>query len=733
MRLTAVFFCFTALAHSAEISGLVLDAAVQEPLALVEIRVGDRIVSTDGAGRFLIERGQDTLLRAVCVGYRPASVPLDASVSELEIRLEPERMQINQSVDVSAGPWGLESDGAVGLVGAELRNLGSVLTDDPLRAVHSLPGVAANDDFQSQFTVRGADFRRIGVQYDGILLRSPFHSVQGDPYGPSASVLNADMLQSLELHPSAPPPDFFDSSAAALDMRTRPGDAREFRARVSAGMSNSSLLLEGPLKNEKGSWIVAARRSYLRYLIDLVSDDNEIGFTFTDFQGRGDYRLNDRNQLVLSFVQAYSSLDETREADERGINSTIETATRISVLNFAHNYARSRFTASNRIAWLEEDFENVNKFSRPLAQDRYREWVYRSDLAWIQSSDARLEFGGVLRRQSDDGRIWRQVTGDPPQILRDQFRGTGRRYGSYVQQRWNRGRFSLAAGGRYDGHTEVRTRAFSPYASAGIRLASATRLRLAWGHTALFPPAQAIFSSLGGRRLLPERAVHSTASLEHAFSEKIRLRVEAYDRADRDLLARPFAEARLVEDQLARPFFRPPWENSVRGYSRGGQAFLQRRSPNGLNGWISYAWARTNQRDGVSGARYPADFDQRHTLTLFSSYRLRPQLNLSLRHAYGSGMPLVGFLSQQGDQFFVAADRNALRLPSYQRTDVRVNKTFAGDGWQLTLFGELINLFDRENVRIEDTPGFSIRTGRAFPNVEPSFPFLPSAGLTVEF
>ncbi len=46
----------------------------------------------------------------------------------------------------------------MGLAGNELRNLASVLADDPLRAVQSMPGVASNDDFRAQVSIRGAGF-----------------------------------------------------------------------------------------------------------------------------------------------------------------------------------------------------------------------------------------------------------------------------------------------------------------------------------------------------------------------------------------------------------------------------------------------------------------------------------------------------------------------------------------------------------------------------------------------
>ena len=50
---------------------------------------------------------------------------------------------------------------------AELQNLRGVLTDDALRAVQVLPGVATGDDFRSEFSVRGSDFAHLNFTVDG--------------------------------------------------------------------------------------------------------------------------------------------------------------------------------------------------------------------------------------------------------------------------------------------------------------------------------------------------------------------------------------------------------------------------------------------------------------------------------------------------------------------------------------------------------------------------------------
>jgi hypothetical protein len=176
-----------------------------------------------------------------------------------------------------------------------------------------------------------------------------------------------------------------------------------------------------------------------------------------------------------------------------------------------------------------------------------------------------------------------------------------------------------------------------------------------------------------------------------------------------------------------------PLGNSQRGYSRGVQIFLQRRTANGFTGWISYAYGRAVLGDGVSPLRFPADYDQPHTFNTYVSHRLRPTVNLSARFTYGSGMPLPGFYRLEQGGYWLARDRNGLRAPAYERTDVRLNKAYVHKRSKTTLFAEIVNLTNHHNRDFDSAGPYDGRTGQTYPNFYSMFPILPSAGVVCEF
>jgi hypothetical protein len=136
--------------------------------------------------------------------------------------------------------------------------------------------------------------------------------------------------------------------------------------------------------------------------------------------------------------------------------------------------------------------------------------------------------------------------------------------------------------------------------------------------------------------------------------------------------------------------------------------------------------------DGATLSHFPSDYDQRHTISAYGGYRIRPSVNLSARSSYGSGFPIPGYLTEKGSVYYLTTVENQLRMPAYFRTDLRVNKSWRKDRWKLTLYGELINLTNHTNYLFGSFNGYNASTHQAYITLDTMFPFLPSAGLTFE-
>ena len=732
-----------------EIQGSVVDARGGEFLANVVVQLVDAPyrATTDSTGRFHITGVPpgDYTVNISTVGYHlvKKAFHLDAGeIKDFEVVLSPDTFHQTETVVAQADPFETtraDSPSTLVLAGNDAKNLGSVLADDPLRAVQGLPGVSSNNDFDARFSLRGADYSRVGLFIDGVLLHAPFHTIEGTSVTGSGTAFNADIVEEMELYPGAFPARYGDRTAGVLDVTTRDGNRSDYTFRVEASMSNAGFLAEGPFgkKKKKGSWLVSARKSYLQYILERTFPDNAMVFGMEDVQGRLAYDFSPRNAITLFVLESYSDLDRSSTRSTLGINSLMESGYHYTLGNFGWRYSPSdKLLIKNHTAWMREKSDGSNPSSRLLGNDFYGEWVWNTDVSWMWNQRAPLEAGWSVRQLREEGSSNQYLTNQVAPNVKDHFNGTATRTGGYVQQSWLAwsGRVRLNAGARWDQNSLDHVATTSPAASLSLRVAQGTHFDLSWGQYVQYPEISVLTSPLGGRWMLPERSTHAVAGVEQRLGQRTRLRAEFYDRDDRDMVFQPTYDARLLLPKytVLGPSSSPQYVNSLRGYARGVEFFLQRSSANRFTGWISYAYGRTENRDGVTGNRFPSDYDQRHTVNFYGGYRLSPTLNLSLRWEYGSNFPIPGYLTKVGSNYYLTTIRDQLRLPSYQRADFRVNKAWTRKRWRVTLYGEVVNLTNRTNYLYDSFNGYTTSTHQAYITLDKMFPILPSVGMVLE-
>lgn len=748
------FLCLAPLTARPEsaITGTVLDAGTGQPLANVDVQINESNCKTRSGpnGRFNLEgipAGNYTA-KASTVGYRTSTHTLKLETDEtqdLELILVPDSVRRQDTATVHSGtsvfnPTDDNATDAFHLAGNDLKNLATVIADDPLRAVQSVPGVAANDDFEARFSLRGASFNRIGIYLDGIQLHGVVHTLQGVPISGSNSMFNSDLVEEMSLFEGAYPSRFANSSVGALDVHMRDGNEKTYSFRIAANFADSGFLAEGPLgKMQTCSWISGFRKSYLQYLLKQAMSSTPMAFGFQDAQGRLSCRVAANQTLSLSLFIGDTGLDRTG-VKTLGPNSLMTAHQKVAIANLGWRYiATDNLLFTNHFSTTQENFDNRNLIPAPLGSGAYHEWNWNSNADWMWNKRNMLHAGFSLRSQSEAGYL---VEYNSPTILQvlDRYRGKGVLAGAYVEQGWTtaNGHLHLTAGGRWDRQSIDRVSTFTPQAGITFSPWSPTQIQVGWGQYVQFPEVYQLTSNLGHRGLLPIRTTQATVSVEQRLAPRIRLRGTFYNRQDRDLLYQPFLDARLVKGITLIPAANPVYGNSLRGYGRGFEVLAHRLSANGLDGWVSYAYGYTWMHDGVTGASFPSDFDQRHTFTAYASYRIRPTVNLSTRWTYGSGFPIPGFLASPAGSaswaniYLLGEQRNRLRVGSYKRLDVRINKSWVRAKWKTTLYGEAINLMNSVNYRYNNLEAYDAPNKIAYITMDRMFPILPSIGIVFE-
>ena len=738
--------------HVVTLKGRVVDARTGEPIAKVRVIANgvDQSTTTDENGAFTLENLSsgplDLYITTVSYGLVKKTITIkDGENRDFVIALNEDAAAVTESVTVVADPYETAQSNAASeqtLNKRELQSLSSVLLGDPVRAAQALPGSTTNDDFRSEFAVRGAGFDRIGLYLDGVLTENFVHTVQGGyPDTGSLSVINGDTVNALSLMSGAFPAKYGDRTGGILDIETRDGNRVKPAGRISLSLSGLSGVVDGPLANGRGSFLFAGRKSYVGYLLKLVNDQNHFTnnppiLNFSDLHGKALYDLTTRSQVGVSVILGAFNYDVNRDRNLLGINTVFRGTSRNLLFNTHWNYTpNSQVFWQTRFFGLRTNFKNTNRNDTTLLDGLRTQYGVRSDLNFTSQRGHRIETGLYIRslRVNSFSQFFDFFFETPHDLGSFNRRGTEQAY--YAQDTWSSERLglSLTGGGRIEHSSTTGETLFSPRGAFLWSIGKDWKVRAAAGRYYQFPDFEQMFGRLGNPRLRSESASHYNASVERRFGDRTRLLVEAYDRED-DRLFFSLSEPRLVGNVLTFTEF--PFQNSLHGNARGVEVTLQRRSANKLTGWVSYANSRTRLTDPQTGLTFISDTDQRHTLNVYGSYRFNETWNLSSEWRYGNGQPVPGFYRQTGTQvgtgYFLSNARNTTRLPVYSRVDVRVNKAFLFKNWKLTLNGEVINATNRNNLRYAGFDGY-YPDGRVFGQLDRVLPILPSAGVVVEF
>jgi hypothetical protein len=737
----------------AEAVGIVLDVHTGEPLSNVAIQLIGQPYRTqsDSTGHFILLSlpSGDYVLQASTPGYHSASnkVRLDSGkTSQVELILTSDAFQRVDTVSVHSVSLFKQTDenvvGGFTLTGNDVKNLGTVLADDPLRAVQAVPGVTSNNDFEARFSVRGADPNRVGIYVDGVQLHQAVHTLEGITASGSNSIFNSGLIEQISLYDEIPPSRFGNNSAGALDVSMRDGNRDDYSFQATANFAYAGLIAEGPLGNLKQcSWISGFRKSYLQYILQQQLTDPSMSFGFQDIQGRLACRVTSRNILTFSLMEGDTGLDLSSSRIRLGPNSLMISHQKFTAANLGWQYvAGEDLLLTSHFAWSRNSFDNTDPIPEPLGSGNYSEWTWNSNAAWMWNSRNPLNTGLSVRSMRDAGYLEQYNSPTVIQVL-NRYGGAGTLTSGFVEQPWTtaKGHLHLTVGGRWDRHSIDAISTFSPQAGLTLSPWSSTQIQLGWGQYAQFAEVSQFTSNLGNHGLLPIRSTQATIAIEQRIAEQLRLRATFYNRQDRDLLYQPFLDTRLINGVVFVPPANPLYENSLRGYGRGFELLLQRASGKTLTGWVSYAYGRTWMHDGATQDSFPSDYDQRHTVNSYVSYRMRPTVNLSVRWTYGSGYPLPAFVQSKApysvswaDVYSLGDQRNRLRVGSYQRLDLRINKSWTHSKWKTTLYGEIVNLTNRANYRFDNFEGYNSQSKLAFITLDRMFPILPSIGVTFE-
>jgi hypothetical protein len=725
------------------VRGQVIDARTGSPLSRVLVQVDDDgpAAMSDDEGRFeltAVTPGPHRLVISV-VGYvfvrRPVEIRAGGTL-DLVIPLVEGTGTYSEDVTVAVDRFYAPDPGVASqqvLGSAELQNLRGIVADDPLRAVQVLPGVATGDDLRSEFSVRGSGFGQMNLTVDGFASPYLLHTVRAvEDFSQSGSVamINSDILEDVTLLNGGYAQRFGNRIGGEVNFRLRDGSRDRTAARLAVSGTAASLVLEGPIgSTRRGSWLVSGRHSYLHLIVERLMEDEGVRFRFADAQAKVVYDLTPAQRAELAVLTGRSRFRSAPPELETDDIFDGRNATAMAVSTW--RMARSRAIVTAKGMWAWNAFSNDDAWSDVrLDEGSDRQLAGRVDATIDLGRGVNLESGAQAERTAQ-WRLRQRYIRPLYRVVND-YDAAGTRGGLYSLVRWTSGPVTFAPGARADRWSVTGETTASPWIQAEWRATPATTVRGGAGIYRQFPEFEHAVGALRVADATASRADQYDLGLERRIGEALRVQVTAYRRDERGFFRRPGAETLYSGWRLVVGDPRAPFEQRLDGESQGVEFLLQRRHPNGLSGWISYAYGRHRRYDTVTGESYPADLDQRHTLNVYAFYRLSDRSSVSAKLRAGSNTPAPGYFGAADGRFFITEHRNEYRLPAYSRLDVRANRTYTWGPRRLTLFAEVMNVLNRENVRYLP-PNLTREPVVIRRLYEPLIPIVPSIGMLIEW
>ena len=607
---------------------------------------------------------------------------------------------------------------------------------DVSRYVQALPGVTiGTNDFRNDIIVRGGSplenlFVVDNVEIPNINAFANFASAGG-----TVSLLDPQLLQDVTFLTGGYPAPFINRTSSVLQITQREGSRKQFGGWATVGFAGAGGIVEGPINDGKGSWIVSARRSFL----DLFTEDIGIGGVpvLYSFNVKVVYDVTPRDRIwvvnIAGIDKIRLGLTESSDLTEEIANFDIRYKGWRSATGF--NWQRTigsrgvgLLGVTHSTATLTQQVKDLVADGAPPPGVPPAIVIGRSPVVYFEDSregETTLKYdftvhvpvfdtvqaGGSFKVFNLDYQVespygndtpYSPVPGIDPFYLDTRFRSY--QTGAYLQaSKQVASRVNLTLGGRFDHYAVLSQARFSPRASVNVRLTDTVSWNSSVGAYYQQPSFLFVSAFPQNASLVPWRANHFVTGLAWSPDRTLRASIEGYRKTYSDYPVAsdlPTVSLANIGDTFAVREILFPLTSAGEGYAEGVELFVEKRLTGKLYGQGNLSFSRTRHA-GLDGVLRPGSFDYPFVFNVVGGYRLSNAWEVSARLSFLSGRPFTPYdlatSTAQRRGVYDLTRVNAERAPDYRRVDLRVDRTFTVGGQPLNLFFGVQNVTNRRN------------------------------------
>ena len=690
------------------ISGYIKDARNGETLigATVALKNNAKGISSNQFGFFSITltEGKYELVGSY-VGFQPLSIPIKLdSDKNINFDLSPREALTEVIVSTNKRDANVKNAqmGKFVLPIEQIKAIPAFLGEaDLLKTIQLLPGVRNAGEGSAGIYVRGG-----GPDQNLIMLDDAIVYNTGHLFG-FFSIFNSDAIKNVSLIKGGMPPQYGGRLSSVLDVAMKEGNDKKLQVDGGIGLIASRVSIQGPIKKNKSSFIISARRTYIDGLTKpFVSKNSQFGgsgYYFYDLNAKMNYRFSEKDRLYIS---GYVGRDVFNFVNgQKSLQVNIPWGNATGTIRWNHVFNKRLFGNTTAI------FNNYNFTFQALQNSLniklasgIRDFSLKQDFDLYPFTGHKVKFGGLYTLHRFTPSV---VSGGQDSVIFKPLNPQSKyahEAALYIQDDWEvSDKVKINFGLRYSGFQQIGPYKIYQTDKDGNRLDSTVysngqSVRKYGGLEPRFTLRYAITDetsikasitknfqfihlvSNSGTTLPTDLWVPSTykvkpqiswqysAGLFKNFKENMyETSVEVYYKN---------MQNQIEYQEGYTPNTLEDTENSFtfgRGWSYGSEFFIN-KTKGRLTGWIGYTlswtWRQFSQLNG--GEKFPSKYDRRNDISVVGIYELNTRWKLSSTFVFGTGNAATlpqrfylvnGVLTQEYSRI------NEYRLPSYHRLD----------------------------------------------------------------
>jgi len=612
---------------------------------------------------------------------------------------------------------------------------------DVIKAITLLPGVTNAGEGASGFNVRG------GAADQNLILLDEATVFNSSHLFGFFSVFNPDAIKDLKLYKGGIPARYGGRVSSVLDIYQKEGNNKAFKVNGGIGLISSRLLVEGPIKKEKGSFLLGVRSSYAHLFLPIFDIDN-IAY-FYDLNTKLSYKLNSKNNIYLSgyFGRDVFSISDSFEntygntvvnmrwnhlfSDKLFSNLSLiysdyyyglnlnfvefDWQSGISNLNFKYDFKHYISNSLKLQYGLNSMYYSFNpgeiEPSTPTsgvnAQNLIKKYAFEN-AAYIDAehkisekltTSYGLRLSSFMRLGQDELNIYEN---DIPVVFNPDFQ--------IYQQADAIGTKSYSRGRAIKSFTNLEPRmaiAYQLNATSSVKASYNKMSQYLHLLSNTSSPTPLDVWAPSGKYIKPQLLDQYAIGYFKSFNDdRYSIEIETYYKDIKNRIDYIDGTNLIANDAIERVI--------LNGKSRAyGLELLIKKNEGRFKGWLSYTLSKSEQKTagktpietGINnGNWYNTPYDKTHDISITTSYDLNKKWLLNANFLIQTGQPTTypnGQYVYNGISIPNYSDRNSTRLPSYHRLDLSATYTPNPNkkvGWQSNWVFGIYNLYNRRNA-----------------------------------